>query len=119
MECPSQCGLDPGVVLKRHEPEKKQKYLAHRWDDGCGMQCIQKEAGIMKRTYIMKSVALFTSDWQLHWFDLQAGAFSGTEIPQSDHHRCHGTRVWGSHCISERGAFNSPIFVHCWMGIPI
>eukprot|EP00978_Attheya_sp_CCMP212_P000452 scaffold896_cov58-Attheya_sp.AAC.4 len=29
MECPSQCGSDPGVILKRHEAEKKRKYVVH------------------------------------------------------------------------------------------
>eukprot|EP00978_Attheya_sp_CCMP212_P030495 scaffold112244_cov39-Attheya_sp.AAC.1 len=29
MACPSQRGSDPGVILKRHEAEKKRKYLAH------------------------------------------------------------------------------------------
>eukprot|EP00978_Attheya_sp_CCMP212_P012129 scaffold30133_cov43-Attheya_sp.AAC.2 len=29
IECPSQCGSDPGVILKCHEVEKKRKYLAH------------------------------------------------------------------------------------------
>eukprot|EP00978_Attheya_sp_CCMP212_P014443 scaffold36813_cov66-Attheya_sp.AAC.2 len=29
MECPLQRGSDPGVILKCHEVEKKQKYLAH------------------------------------------------------------------------------------------
>eukprot|EP00978_Attheya_sp_CCMP212_P019663 scaffold55321_cov75-Attheya_sp.AAC.4 len=29
MECPLQCGSDPGVILKCHEVEKKRKYLEH------------------------------------------------------------------------------------------
>ena len=28
-ECPLQRGSDPGVILKHHEVEKKQKYLVH------------------------------------------------------------------------------------------
>jgi hypothetical protein len=30
-------------------------------------------------------VALFAADWQLLWFNMQAGACAGTKIPQSDH----------------------------------
>jgi hypothetical protein len=51
----------------------------------------------------------------LHW-DRNPSIRPSQTIP--DHPRCHGTRVRSSHCITEQ-AFNSPIFVYCWMRIPI